>query len=100
MTLTTGNRLGSYEILSPLGAGGMGEVYKAKDSRIERTVALKVLPQEFFENKESIARFEREAQSLAAVSHPNIAALYSFEEISGPICSSWRWRKVKLWRSG
>ena len=80
MTLATGARLGPYEILSPLGAGGMGEVYRAKDSRIERTVALKVLPAEFFENKESIARFEREARLLAALNHPNIAHLYSFEE--------------------
>ncbi|MEO8587685.1 MAG: protein kinase [Acidobacteriota bacterium] len=80
MTLSAGNRLGSYEILSPLGAGGMGEVYRAKDSRIDRTVALKVLPAEFFENKDSIARFEREARLLAALNHPNIAHLYSFEE--------------------
>ena len=100
MTLSAGTKLGPYEILSPLGAGGMGEVYRAKDTKLGRDVAIKVLPEKFFEEKESIARFEREAQSLAAVSHPNIAALYSFEEISGPICSSWRWRKVKLWRSG
>lgn len=83
MTLAAGTRLGPYEILSPLGAGGMGEVYRAKDTKLGREVAVKVLPGEFFENKESIARFEREAKSLAAVSHPNIAALYSFEEISG-----------------
>ncbi len=80
MTLSTGARLGAYEVLGPLGAGGMGEVYKAKDSRVERTVALKVLPAEFFEDKESIARFEREARLLAALNHPNIAHLYSFEE--------------------
>jgi eukaryotic-like serine/threonine-protein kinase len=83
MALSAGTRLGPYEILSPLGAGGMGEVYRAKDTKLGREVAVKVLPGEFFENKESIARFEREAKSLAAVSHPNIAALYSFEEISG-----------------
>jgi Tol biopolymer transport system component len=83
MTLAAGTRLGPYEILSRLGAGGMGEVYRAKDTKLGREVAVKVLPGEFFENKESIARFEREAKSLAAVSHPNIAALYSFEEISG-----------------
>jgi Tol biopolymer transport system component len=80
MTLSTGARLGAYEVLGPLGAGGMGEVYKAKDTRVERTVALKVLPAEFFEDKESIARFEREARLLAALNHPNIAHLYSFEE--------------------
>ncbi|MGE5347412.1 MAG: protein kinase domain-containing protein, partial [Acidithiobacillales bacterium] len=83
MTIATGARLGPYEVQSSLGAGGMGEVWKARDTRLERTVALKVLPEEFFENKESIARFEREAKSLAAVSHPHIAALYSFEEVSG-----------------
>ena len=83
MTISAGTRLGPYEILAPLGAGGMGEVYRAKDTKLGREVAVKVLPDEFFENKESIARFEREAKSLAAVSHPNIAALYSFEEITG-----------------
>jgi serine/threonine protein kinase len=82
MTLSTGTRLGPYEILAPLGAGGMGEVYRAKDMRLGRDVAIKVLPEEFFEENERITRFEREAKSLAAVSHPNIAALYSFEEIS------------------
>ncbi len=83
MSLMTGARLGPYEVLSPLGAGGMGEVYKARDLRLERTVALKVLPEEFFEDGERRARFEREAKLLAALNHPNIAAVYSFEEISG-----------------
>jgi Tol biopolymer transport system component len=83
MTLASGTKLGPYEILSPLGAGGMGEVYRAKDTKLGRGVAIKVLPEMFFEEKESIARFEREAKSLAAVSHPHIAALFSFEEISG-----------------
>jgi serine/threonine protein kinase len=83
MALSAGTRLGPYEILAPLGAGGMGEVYRSRDRKLEREVAIKVLPEKFFEDKESIARFEREAKSLAAVSHPHIAALYSFEEISG-----------------
>ena len=83
MPLAPATRLGPYEIVAPLGAGGMGEVYRAKDTRLDRTVALKVLPEEFFENKESIRRFEREAKALAAVSHPNIAVIYSFEEVSG-----------------
>jgi serine/threonine protein kinase len=83
MSLSPGTRLGPYEILAPIGAGGMGEVYRAKDTKLGREVAIKVLPEEFFENKERIARFEREAKSLAAVSHPHIAALYSFEEVSG-----------------
>ena len=83
MALAAGTKLGPYEIVAPLGAGGMGEVYRAKDTRLGREVAIKVLPETFFEDKESIARFEREAKSLAAVSHPNIAVIYSFEEVSG-----------------
>jgi eukaryotic-like serine/threonine-protein kinase len=83
MTLTAGTRIGSYEILSPLGAGGMGEVYKARDVRLERTVALKVLPEEFFEDPERVARLEREAKLLASLNHPNVAAIFAFEEISG-----------------
>src|ERR1017187_8187929 len=81
MTLSTGTRLGPYEVLAPLGAGGMGEVYRANDTRVERTVALKVLPEAFFENKESMARFEREARLLAGLNHPNREHLYSFEGI-------------------
>jgi serine/threonine protein kinase/Flp pilus assembly protein TadD len=83
MTLTAGTRLGPYEILAPLGAGGMGEVYRAKDTKLGRDVALKVLPGDFLESEEGKARFEREARALAALNHPNIAAIYSFEEISG-----------------
>ena len=83
MTLPTGTRLGAYEILGPLGAGGMGEVYRARDTRLERTVALKVLPDEYFEDKERVVRFEREAKLLAALNHPGIAAIYSFEETPG-----------------
>ncbi len=83
MTIQAGTRLGQYEIVSPLGAGGMGEVYRAKDTRLERDVAVKVLPEEFFEDKEAAARFEREAKLLAALSHPNVAAIHAFEQISG-----------------
>ena len=81
--LKAGEKLGSYEIVSLLGEGGMGEVYKANDTRLDREVALKVLPEEFFEDKKWQARFEREAKALAALNHPNIAAVFSFEEISG-----------------
>src|SRR6202171_642334 len=88
MSLSPGTRLGPYEILAPLGAGGMGEVCKATDTRLDRAVALKVLPEDFFEDKERVARFEREAKLLAALNHPNIAAIYSFEEISGSSSSS------------
>jgi non-specific serine/threonine protein kinase len=88
--IPSGTRLGPYEILSPLGAGGMGEVYRAKDTRVDRPVALKVLPEEFLEGEESKARFAREARALASLSHPNVAVLYSFEEIPGSPSSSSR----------
>jgi serine/threonine protein kinase/Tol biopolymer transport system component len=81
--LQSGSRVGAYEILAPLGAGGMGEVYRAKDARLDRDVALKVLAEEFFEDRDRVVRFEREAKSLAALNHPGIAAIYSFEEVSG-----------------
>jgi serine/threonine protein kinase len=90
LTVAPGTRLGPYEIVSPIGAGGMGEVYRAKDTRLDRDVAVKVLPEDFLEGKEPRARFEREAKALAALSHPNIAAVYSFEEIPGSAPSSTR----------
>ncbi len=83
MTIAAGTRLGPYEILAPLGAGGMGEVYRARDPRLARDVAVKVLPEEFFEGEDRRARFEREARLLAALNHPGIAAIYSFEESGG-----------------
>ncbi len=83
MTLEPGAKLGPYEITTLLGAGGMGEVWKARDARLGREVAVKVLPEEVFEDKERVARFEREAKLLAALNHPGIAAVYSFEEIPG-----------------
>jgi len=76
MSLSAGFRLGPYEILGLLGAGGMGEVYRARDNRLSRDVALKVLPEVFARDPERMARFEREAQVLASLNHPNIAALY------------------------
>ena len=84
MTLSAGTKLGPYEILSPLGAGGMGEVYRARDKKLDRDVAIKILPEEFFENEERRGRFEREAKLLATLNHPGIASIYSFEEIAGP----------------
>ena len=78
MTLAAGMKLGPYEILSPLGAGGMGEVYRARDTRLGREVAVKVLPELSAESPEALARFEREAQAVAALSHPNILAIHDF----------------------
>jgi eukaryotic-like serine/threonine-protein kinase len=78
MTLASGSRLGPYEILAPLGAGGMGEVYRARDSKLKRDVAIKVLPQSLAADADALARFEREALAVAALSHPNILAIHDF----------------------
>ena len=78
MTLAAGTRLGSYEIVAPLGAGGMGEVYRARDSKLKREVAVKVLPQSLAADPDALARFEREALAVAALSHPNILSIFDF----------------------
>ncbi|MGQ0721376.1 MAG: protein kinase domain-containing protein [Candidatus Eiseniibacteriota bacterium] len=83
MRLSAGTRLGRYEIVAPIGAGGMGEVYRARDARLDRYVALKALPDEVALQPERIARFEREAKVVAALSHPNIVVLHSIEEEGG-----------------
>jgi Tol biopolymer transport system component len=80
MALSPGTRLGAYDIVALIGAGGMGEVYRARDSRLNRDVALKVLPDAFASDPDRLARFKREAQVLASLNHPNIAAIYGFEE--------------------
>jgi len=80
MPLSAGTRLGPYEILAPIGAGGMGEVYKARDTRLDRVVAIKVLPAALAQDAERLARFEREAKVLASLNHPNIAQIYGVEE--------------------
>jgi serine/threonine protein kinase len=80
MALSTGVRLGPYEILSALGAGGMGEVYKARETKLDRSVALKILPELLAHDPERLARFEREARTLASLNHPNIAIVHGFEE--------------------
>ena len=90
LAIAAGTRLGPYEVLSALGAGGMGEVYRARDTRLARDVAIKVLPEEFFEDEERRIRFEREAHTLASLNHPGIASIYSFEEIPGSSPSSSR----------
>jgi len=80
MGLSAGTRLGPYEILAPLGAGGMGEVYRARDTKLRRDVAIKILPQIFTSDPERLARFEREAQMLAALNHSHIGAIYGVED--------------------
>src|SRR5579871_338957 len=80
MALAAGTRLGPYEILAPLGAGGMGEVYRARDTNLDRDVAIKVLPTAVAQDPERLARFEREAKVLAALNHPNIAQIYGVEQ--------------------
>src|SRR5512132_379721 len=83
MPLTPATRLGPYEIIAPLGAGGMGEVYRARDTRLKRDVAIKVLPQDVASSPERLARFEREATTVAGLNHPNIVTLFSIEEAEG-----------------
>ena len=83
MALATVTRLGAYEILSLLGAGGMGEVYRARDAKLNRDVALKVLPEAFTADPDRLARFKREAQVLASLNHPHIGAIYGLEESDG-----------------
>ena len=83
MSLTPGARLGPYEIVAPLGAGGMGEVYRATDTRLKRQVAVKVLPTSLATDPERLARFQREAEVLASLNHPHIAAIHGLEEGDG-----------------
>ena len=80
MALTPDTRLGPYEILGSLGGGGMGEVYRARDTRLGRDVAIKALPPAFVADPARLSRFRREAQTLASLNHPNIAAIYGLEE--------------------
>src|SRR6478735_3774178 len=80
MALSIGSRLGPYEIQSAIGAGGMGEVYRARDTKLQRDVAIKVLPDLFATDPDRLARFKREAQVLASLNHPNIAGIYGFED--------------------
>jgi hypothetical protein len=83
MALTTGARFGSYEIQSALGAGGMGEVFRARDTRLDRDVAIKILPEAFAHDPERVARFQREAKTLATLNHPNIGGIYGLQAAAG-----------------
>src|SRR5229473_2580005 len=83
MSLVAGTRLGRYEIRSKLGAGGMGEVYLAQDTKLDRKVALKILPAEVASNQDRMSRFVQEAKAAAALNHPNIAHVYEIDEVDG-----------------
>lgn len=80
MGLNAGTKLGPYEIVAPLGAGGMGEVYRARDTRLGREVAIKILPELFAADADRVARFQREAHVPASLNHPHIAQIYGIEE--------------------
>src|SRR6202045_5258269 len=86
MSVNAGTRLGSYEVVSQIGAGGMGEVYRARDSKLGRDVAVKVLPANFVNDPERLSRFQREARMLAALNHANIATIYGLEQFDGVTC--------------
>ena len=83
MPLAPGAQLGAFEIVAAIGAGGMGEVYRARDTKLNRDVALKILPPDFALDPDRLARFKREAQVLASLNHPNIAAIHGFEDSQG-----------------
>lgn len=88
MSLPSGAKLGPYEVVSPLGAGGMGEVYRARDTRLDRTVAVKVLPSHLSSNPELRQRFDREARAISSLSHPHICHLYDVGHQDGIGCAS------------
>ncbi|HEV8480180.1 MAG TPA: serine/threonine-protein kinase, partial [Candidatus Eisenbacteria bacterium] len=81
--MTVGTQIGNYKITESIGAGGMGEIYRAVDTKLDRSVAIKALPPAFVGHAERLVRFEREAKILAALNHPNIAAIYGLEEVDG-----------------
>src|SRR5213594_2930187 len=83
MAITIGTQLGSLEILALLGRGGMGEVYRARDTKLKRDVAIKILPDEFSRDADRVSRFQREAEVLASLNHPNIGTIYDLQEANG-----------------
>ena len=94
MSLTPGTRLGPYEVTAQIGAGGMGEVYRARDTKLDRDVAIKILPEAFASDPDRLARFEREAKMLASLNHPNIAHIYGLENTRRTSArSSWSWSR-------
>ena len=85
MPLTIGSRLGSYDIVAPIGAGGMGEVYRARDTKLDRDVAIKVLPPRLADSTSALLRFEREAKAVAALAHPNILSIFDYGNDTGVV---------------
>ena len=103
MPLQPGTRLGPYSVTAKIGEGGMGEVYRARDTKLDRDVALKVLPEAFTSDPDRLARFEREAKVLASLNHPNIAAIYGLEEDETDDTKALvlaNWSRVRRWRIG
>ena len=96
MALTHGTRLGVYQVTAQIGEGGMGEVYRARDTKLNRDVAIKILPDAFASDPDRLARFTREAQTLASLNHPNIAHIYGLEESGGVRASSWNWSRARI----
>jgi eukaryotic-like serine/threonine-protein kinase len=100
MALTSGTKLGPYEIQSPLAAGGMGEVYRARDTRLDRTVAIKILPTHLSANPEFKQRFEREARTISCLNYPHICHLYDIGSQDGTDFLVMEFLDGKRWRSG
>ena len=107
MPLAPGTRLGPYEIMSAIGAGGMGEVYRARDARLNRDVAIKILPDLFAADADRVARFDREARLISQLNHPNICALYHISDAPNPQSlipirfGSWSssWSTARRWQT-
>ena len=98
MALSAGTRLGPYEVLSLVGAGGMGEVYKARDTRLNRPVAIKLLSPDVAQRPDRRARFETEARAISALSHPHVCSLFDVGEQDGRRSSSWSIWKARRWK--
>jgi eukaryotic-like serine/threonine-protein kinase len=86
MTIQIGTTIGNYQVTGLVGKGGMGEVYRARDAKLKREVAIKILPTEFLEKPERVRRFQQEAEVLATLNHPHIAQIYGVEESAGAVC--------------
>ena len=97
MPPSPGDQLGPYTVTDKIGEGGMGEVYRATDTNLKRDVAIKFLPEGFTQDPERLARFQREAEVLAQLHHPNIASIFGIEESAAPARSSWSWSRARRW---